>query len=145
MTITNFKFSEFTKTGTGLDNSPDSFETVLNICRLAEQMQQLRTALGLPVVITSGYRSPDVNRAVGGVARSLHLQGKACDFYVLDRRRDIANRKALDYIKAFIPYDELGVYLSKDGAIERFHFAPYIPSADGNDAPKNSFYVREAQ
>lgn len=47
----------------------------------ARQMETVRRLLGdRPIVISSGYRSPEVNRAVGGVVNSAHLQGLAVDF-----------------------------------------------------------------
>lgn len=71
----NFSFSEF--------NAPDDPKVRANIKRLVDQfLQPLRTALGLPIVITSGYRDPEKNKAVGGVEKSKHLTGQAADFYV---------------------------------------------------------------
>jgi uncharacterized protein YcbK (DUF882 family) len=46
---------------------------------LLERLEALREALGRPVVVTSGYRCPAHNRAVGGAARSLHMTGRAAD------------------------------------------------------------------
>ena len=47
-----------------------------------EVLQPLRDFLGKPVVISSGYRSEEVNKAVGGVKRSQHLRGEAADIHV---------------------------------------------------------------
>lgn len=49
---------------------------------LLQQLQQLRTTLGRPVIITSGYRNPVHNKAVGGSPTSQHLFGKAADIQV---------------------------------------------------------------
>lgn len=43
-------------------------------------MEQVRAVLGYPITISSGYRSPAVNKAVGGVATSDHVKGYAVDF-----------------------------------------------------------------
>lgn len=46
-------------------------------------LQMLRDILGLPIVITSSYRCPAHNAAVGGVANSYHTQGYAADIHVV--------------------------------------------------------------
>lgn len=66
----------------GLNNvpAPDS-EEFKNLKRLAETMEDVRIVLGnQPIIISSGYRSPQVNVAVGGAQNSAHLFGLACDF-----------------------------------------------------------------
>ncbi len=47
--------------------------------RLVELLQRLRSEIGRPVVITSGYRCKEHNTAVGGSKNSLHMQGMAAD------------------------------------------------------------------
>jgi hypothetical protein len=63
----------------GLDNTPPP-EVLPNLRRLARGLDQVRRLLGHPLVITSGYRCPLLNAAVGGVPRSQHAQGLAADF-----------------------------------------------------------------
>lgn len=64
----------------GLDNTPDS-EAFKNLKHTAKRMEQVRSLLGDKViVVTSGYRSLAVNRAVGGARASAHLHGNAADF-----------------------------------------------------------------
>lgn len=64
----------------GIDNTP-SDETVDNLRRLAQTLEQARVLLGgKPMLISSGYRCPALNRAVGGVSDSAHLRGLAADF-----------------------------------------------------------------
>ena len=46
---------------------------------LIRLLEELRAELGRPIRVTSGYRCPDHNRAVGGVPRSRHLEGRAVD------------------------------------------------------------------
>lgn len=64
----------------GLDNTPDA--AVLGAIRnfLAPGMQQVRDLIGAPINISSGYRAPQVNAAVGGSRSSQHMQGLAADF-----------------------------------------------------------------
>lgn len=63
----------------GLDNIPDA-ETIENLRELARGLEQVRSLLGHPMHISSGYRSPKVNSAVGGSPTSAHVQGHAADF-----------------------------------------------------------------
>lgn len=63
----------------GISNDPGPVE-IDNLKRLAATMELVRYALGCPIIVTSGYRSPEVNRNVGGASTSMHLQGLACDF-----------------------------------------------------------------
>ena len=49
---------------------------------LVRKLQQLRDRIGKPIAITSGYRCPAHNRAVGGATQSQHLTGKAADITV---------------------------------------------------------------
>lgn len=44
-----------------------------------DKLQALRTALGKPMIVNSGYRSPEHNRRVGGAPQSMHLAGRAFD------------------------------------------------------------------
>ena len=63
----------------GLDNTPAP-ELLPRLVRTAEMLERIRTTLDAPVMVTSGYRAPAVNRAVGGVTSSDHAQGHAADF-----------------------------------------------------------------
>lgn len=74
----NFTLAELTKTSTGLPNNlPSHLEG--NLRSLAENvLQPVRDKLG-PIIVTSGYRSPDVNRKIGGSSKSQHTQGQAAD------------------------------------------------------------------
>jgi len=56
-------------------------DVLKNLKLLAFFCEQVRTELGgVPMIISSGYRSPELNKAVGGVTKSSHLLGLACDF-----------------------------------------------------------------
>lgn len=76
-TVREFERSE-TATRLGLNNSmgPDEIERAKILC--AEVLQPLRDNFG-PIRVTSGYRSPKVNRTVGGSRRSDHMLGAAAD------------------------------------------------------------------
>lgn len=80
----HFTLAEFTLSTTaaqmGLDNTPPP-DAHANLAKLAGVLERVRVLLGgKPILISSGYRSPQVNAAVGGVSNSAHLTGLACDF-----------------------------------------------------------------
>jgi hypothetical protein len=80
----NFTLDEFlisqTASREGIDNTPDD-EAYLNLKRTALVMEKVRTMMGdRPILISSGYRSPALNIAVGGSATSAHCFGLAADF-----------------------------------------------------------------
>lgn len=81
----NFTLGELTVSETaarsGIDNAPDT-EVMKNLQRLAALLEEIRALAGGPVLVSSGYRSPALNKAVGGSARSAHMSGLAADFNV---------------------------------------------------------------
>jgi hypothetical protein len=62
----------------GIDNAPAA-AIVANLTRLAALLEQVRALAGAPITISSGYRSPALNKAVGGAANSAHVLGLAAD------------------------------------------------------------------
>ena len=62
----------------GIDNTPPD-EALENLYILAMALEEIRARLGKPIVISSGYRSPALNAAVGGAANSAHVLGYAAD------------------------------------------------------------------
>ena len=81
----HFTLAELTKTKTGIDNVPNE-EQVENLKRLYRWLERLRKRWNDlygegddPIIINSGFRSPEVNKAVGGWAQSNHLTGCAVD------------------------------------------------------------------
>ena len=49
---------------------------------LVEKLQKLRDLVKKPIIINSGYRTPDYNKKIGGVPNSQHIQGKASDIVI---------------------------------------------------------------
>lgn len=78
----HFTFAELTASTTanrlGLNNIPDS-AALYQLTKLAEMLERVRAKLGVPVAVTSAYRSPAVNKAVGGRTSSDHCKGMAAD------------------------------------------------------------------
>lgn len=62
----------------GIDNTPPP-ELMPRLVLLAEMLERIRTTLGVPVQVTSGYRCHDLNQLVGGVQHSDHVSGRAAD------------------------------------------------------------------
>lgn len=63
----------------GIDNTPPA-ALLANLQRLAAGLDAVQTLLGHPLDISSAYRCPRLNEAVGGTAQSQHCQGLAADF-----------------------------------------------------------------
>ena len=82
--LKNFTLKEMTKTDTGLPNEIPSFEVAFNLYDTACFLQNLRNKIKMPIVVTSGYRSEAVNKAVGGAKNSAHLRGGAADIRCAD-------------------------------------------------------------
>ena len=79
----NFSLEELvfsiTANNQGINNTPNA-EAKAALKRLAvEVLQPIRDAWGQPIVISSGYRCPKLNKVVGGVANSQHILGQAAD------------------------------------------------------------------
>lgn len=75
----HFTLEEMTRTSTGLQNDPP-VSVAGNLQRLAGLLEEVRAMLGhCPIQVNSGYRSPDVNRRVGGASNSAHIEGRAAD------------------------------------------------------------------
>ena len=125
----HFTLAELTKTKSGIDNVPNE-EQVNNLKRVCGWLEQLRRRWNNlygdgddPIIINSGFRSPEVNKAVGGWAQSNHLTGCAVDI------RCIGIEQALRYAAILLDiadlnredYDELLV--EQKGSVIWIHFA----------------------
>ena len=87
----NFTYEELCRSDVaerrGINNRPRTKEeekrVIENLKALCmEVLQPLRDFLGKPVVISSGYRCAELNKAVGGVKNSQHMKGEAADIHV---------------------------------------------------------------
>lgn len=85
--IKYFSLSEFLNSATAkrlhIDNTP-SFEVVDNLNKLADYLDNIREKVGKPILISSGFRCPVLNKAVGGVSNSQHQKGLAADLICAD-------------------------------------------------------------
>lgn len=87
----------------GLDNLPEGI-ALENLSRLAEKLEEVRKAIGKPIIVNSAFRSVEVNKAVGGVKSSQHCLGCAADIRVIGMKPDEVV-KAI--IASNIQYDQL--------------------------------------
>ena len=95
----HFTLRELTKTKTGISNVPNE-EQVENLKRNGNE--EMRNEVGeYPIIINSGFRSPAVNKAVGGVSTSNHLTGCAADI------RCIGMEQALRYAAILLDISDL--------------------------------------
>lgn len=106
----NFSHREFeasdTARRTGIMNVITTVKVRDSIRALVEEvLQPLRTAWGKPLAINSGYRCPELNRAVGGVPDSQHVKGEAADVAC----DDPAALAQLAYDLG-LPYDQMILY-----------------------------------
>ena len=118
----SFKWSEFTKSDTAtrlhIQNEIVDWDVRDNIKALVEEvLQPLRDAWGGPLFINSGYRSPELNKAVGGVATSQHCKGQAADVGVTDpyALAKLAKRMRLDVDQMIIYPSFVHFSYKKDG------------------------------
>ena len=103
--------NEMTRSATakryGINNS-QSPEVAHNIRNLVEKiLDPLREAWGQPIIVSSGYRCPRLNKIVKGAPSSQHLLGQAADIHtVSDRPED--NKRLFDLIRKLdLPFDQL--------------------------------------
>jgi len=82
----NFTLEEFERSDTAkrlkIDNRVPQFavERLRTLCE--KVLQPVRDHFGVPIIITSGYRCPDLNDAVRGATSSQHMKGEAADFKI---------------------------------------------------------------
>lgn len=107
--IDNISFREAIHSETakrnGFENNPTD-EHLANMITLAEMIfQPLRDWVGGPIKINSFYRSPDLNRAIGGSSKSQHCHGQAMDLDDVYGHK--TNAEMYTYIKENLDFDQL--------------------------------------
>ena len=104
-----FTLGELCKSDTAIakriENTPD-YTTIERINALMEEcLDKVRELWGKPIGVNSGYRSAELNRAVGGAKNSQHTKGEAADITAGGREN---NRKLFDMIcESGIEFDQL--------------------------------------
>jgi hypothetical protein len=89
----------------GIDNKPGQVELV-NMEIIAERIfEPLREWVGGPIRINSFYRSPKLNKAIGGSKRSQHIEGRAMD--IDDTYGHKTNAEMFNFIKQNLDFDQM--------------------------------------
>lgn len=129
----NFTLSELAVSQTaarnGIDNTPSQADqaNLKHLCVTC--LQPLRDRLGRPVVVSSGYRGPQVNLAVGGSKTSAHMFGRAADIHV----PGMSNMDLMLFIH--------NMKLPVDQVIEEFGSWVHIGIADIGRTPRNQYLL----
>jgi hypothetical protein len=91
----------------GINNTP-SGEHLENFKMLAENVfEKIREHFGVPIHISSGYRSKELNKAIGGSATSQHCSGEAIDIDMDGSANGITNAQVFNFIKDNLQFDQL--------------------------------------
>jgi hypothetical protein len=89
----------------GLKNDP-SDDHLFNMIKIAENIfEPLRIHVGAPIKINSFYRGPELNKAIGGSAKSQHCHGQAID--IDDTYGHASNKEMFNWIKANLNFDQM--------------------------------------
>ena len=102
----SFTLNELTKsqeaTRLGINNTPNE-EHILNLKLLCENvLQPIRDYYGMPVSVSSGYRSAKLCEAIGSSSKSQHTKGQAADFEIFG----VANKDLADFVVKNLDYDQ---------------------------------------
>lgn len=91
----------------GFDNKPNK-QQERNLINLVDNiLDPLREKYGKPIIVTSGFRSEKLNRAIGGVKTSQHLTGEAADIRTVEDTPE-ENKKLFDLAQELdLPFDQL--------------------------------------
>jgi len=131
----NFSLEELSRTDhREFDNTPPD-DVIANLRRLALLLERVRALFNnRPTIISSGYRSLEVNRAVGSSDHSQHRLGCAADLRIPDQTPDMVVQAI---IKSDIPFDQL---------IREFDSWTHIsvPNHEG-DAPRKQVLIIDKQ
>ena len=130
----HFELEEFERTGTRLVNIAPQIAVVRLKLLCAAILEPLREKTG-PLKITSGYRSPQVNEAVGSKSRkSQHLTGQACDCVPLKMKSPEAFKILRQMSDDGLPVDQAILYPKKG----HIHI-----SFNADEAPRRQFMIHK--
>jgi len=114
----NFQLSELVKSQVaerkGISNnpSPAHIDNLKALC--VNVLQPIRSHFDAPVLISSGYRSGELNIAIGSSIKSQHIEGKAADIEVAGTD----NKELAEWIRDNLEFDQLILEFYRDGEPE---------------------------
>lgn len=118
----------FTAKRRGIENIPSEYQ-LTNMVAIAENVfEPLRKWVGGPIKINSFFRSPELNKAIGGSSKSQHCEGRAID--IDDTYGWKSNAEMYNYIKNNLDFDQLIWEFGTDDNPDWVHVS-YV-SVDGN-------------
>lgn len=132
MPMKHFTIEELTRSATaearGIDNTPPPAAVAALNALVDKVLDPLREAWGAPIKITSGYRSSELNRAVGGVAHSQHTLGEAADINLGSAKQNaqlwaLLRTLSLPIDQAINEYDFQWIHISCGPRNRRSYFA----------------------
>ena len=111
----NFQLSELVKSQVaerkGISNnpSPTHIDNLKALC--VNVLQPIRSHFDAPVLIYSGYRSGELNIAIGSSIKSQHIEGKAADIEVAG----VDNKELAEWVRDNLEFDQLILEFYRDG------------------------------
>lgn len=130
----NFTLDELIKSNTasklGIDNTPNKEVTLKLIELIHSILQPIRDKWDRPITVTSGYRCPKLNKAVGGVNTSQHVYGEAADIICS------SNKKLYELIVSMVENKEIEV-----GQVINEHNYKWIHISLPTDKHKNEIFA----
>ena len=87
-----------------IENKPNQQQIDSLTALVDNVLDPLRERFKRPIIINSGFRSKDLNSAVGGSNTSQHMKGEAADIYAGTRE---GNRELFELIRKYLPFDQL--------------------------------------
>ncbi len=103
----SYKEGVYSRTATRLniDNKPND-DQMQNMCLIAEEVfEPLRVWVGGPIKINSFFRSPELNKAIGGSTKSQHCHGQAIDLD--DTFGRATNAEMYEFIRKYLDFDQM--------------------------------------
>lgn len=114
----------------GLNNDPSDAH-LQNMILLSEKIfEPLRVHVGGPIKINSFYRGPELNKAIGGSAKSQHCHGQAMD--IDDTYGNASNKEMFNWIKANLDYDQMIWEFGDDNNPAWVHVSYVDPGSNRN-------------
>ena len=108
MKTNHFTFRELVGSSTArinrIDNIPNEYEYLSLAALVTNILEPSRACWGCQLFVNSGYRSPELNKHVGGVSSSQHCKGEAADITTGSMQ---GNRKLCEWMRLNLNYDQL--------------------------------------